>query len=312
MAKRKRPHTPVAPHVVCWLERRKKAIPAALRAADGPAAACLADLPRVLALLPDLRERERRALARHVDKCMREDSGGNDDGDSAPAGSDGEYERGDDPAGAVHPPPGWPARVEFSNEYRWAVPADVRGKYRPADGAARRRAARPSRRVCVRRIEDPDHPAYPERGMYCALPHAPPGTWLLDYVGHVTSGEDQDARSDYVSDFGERGELSCDAASYGNEARFLNDVSLLPSWALARASSPSPRLTARPASGRARSSGTPAGTQTWSSGCAATGAGSCARACTSGDDGRASTGCGGARSCSSRTARATGAAAWAT
>lgn len=223
MAKRKRPHTPVAPHVVCWLERRKKAIPAALRAADGPAAACLADLPRVLALLPDLRERERRALARHVDKCMREDSGGNDDGDSAPAGSDGEYERGDDPAGAVRPPPGWPARVEFSNEYRWAVPADVRGKYRPADGAARRRAARPSRRVCVRRIEDPDHPAYPERGMYCALPHAPPGTWLLDYVGHVTSGEDQDARSDYVSDFGERGELSCDAASYGNEARFLND-----------------------------------------------------------------------------------------
>ena len=32
--------------------------------------------------------------------------------------------------------------------------------------------------------------------------------------------------SDYVSDFGERSELACDAKCYGNEARFLNDVSL--------------------------------------------------------------------------------------
>ena len=51
-----------------------------------------------------------------------------------------------------------------------------------------------------------------------------------------------------MSDFGDRSELACDANTYGNEARFLNDVSLPSSWALAGASSTSPRLTARPAS----------------------------------------------------------------
>lgn len=83
----------------------------------------------------------------------------------------------------------------------------MRGRYVPARGAARRRAARPSSRVYFRRITDRDHPAHGEFGLY----------------GRVTLGEDQDKKSDYVSDFGERSELACDASGYGNEARFLND-----------------------------------------------------------------------------------------
>ena len=121
--------------------------------------------------------------------------------------------------------PEWPSSVKFSNNYRWdlSVPNEIKDKYCPPNGT-RIRANHFSRKVYFKKITDSNHPAYGEFGLYCALPTgAPPGTWLLDYVGHITLGEDQNEQSDYVSDFGEKSELACDAKSYGNEARFLND-----------------------------------------------------------------------------------------
>ena len=46
---------------------------------------------------------------------------------------------------------------------------------------------------------------------------------MLDYVGCVSLGEHEDRSSDYVSEFGEEGELCLDARRVGNEARFVND-----------------------------------------------------------------------------------------
>jgi len=150
----------------------------------------------------------------------------------------------------------WPLDVEFSNNYRWdaRVPDEVKNKYCPRASSSsplssgsslpsfteaapttlaaaskrsrgiRQRASHRSKKVYYQKILDPDHPAYGEFGLYCALPDgAPPGTWLLDYIGHISLGEHQDNTSNYVSDFGVHGELSVDAATYGNESRFLND-----------------------------------------------------------------------------------------
>ncbi|KAL7555294.1 hypothetical protein ACHAWF_018997 [Thalassiosira exigua] len=209
----------VVPHAIRWLERRKMKVPDALR--DDDAVSSVSDANGVLRLLPGLRERERRALARHLEKCLSKSRDGDEKVELED--SDGEYDVSD-ASGRDLSESDWPADVEFSNDYRWdpAVPVEMRERYAPSD-RIRRRAPRLSSRVYFKRISDPDHPAHGEFGLYCALPHAPPGSWLLDYVGHVTLGENQDKESDYVSDFGDKSELACDANSYGNEARFLND-----------------------------------------------------------------------------------------
>ncbi|KAL7537552.1 hypothetical protein ACHAXR_010240 [Thalassiosira sp. AJA248-18] len=239
----------ITPHVMQWLEKRKKKIPDALLKAttseeeDGGAASIIT-IDRVLCLLPSLRERERRALVRHVEKCISNQGScggdGNNNNNSQTAkneleGSDGEYDIHDDAmSGLINNSnhqgssitDNWPANIQFSNNYQWdpKVPPEIKNLYFPPNGQKiRQRSSRHSNRVYFQRITDPNHPAHGEFGLYCALPHARPGMWLLDYVGRVMLGEDQDKESDYVSDFGEKSELACDANSYGNEARFLND-----------------------------------------------------------------------------------------
>mmetsp|Transcript_10704 Transcript_10704/g.23701 ORF Transcript_10704/g.23701 Transcript_10704/m.23701 type:complete len:362 (+) Transcript_10704:122-1207(+) len=213
----------IVPHVIQWLEKRKKKVPHELQS-DGGALSFTDDIDRVVCLLPSLRERERRALVRHVEKCIN--NKGSHGKKVELEGSDGEYDihnEGGQNNGADIQSSSWPATVQFGNDYRWnpTIPKEIKDKYSPP--TTRQRAPRLSNKVYFKRITDPDHPAHGEFGLYCAVPHAPPGSWLLDYVGHVTLGEDQDKESDYVSDFGEKSELACDANNYGNEARFLND-----------------------------------------------------------------------------------------
>ena len=289
-------------HTIDWLDKRKKEIPDALLACSSSSSSSIS-IDSVLPLLPSLRERERRALVRHIEKCVEEDEEeeykkrsnknyNNNDiephnnprskgrGDkqhqqhvlSAEWLSDGEYERRDYYDNADSPSVSigygdndggdgsetctsnsWPLDVEFSNNYRWdaRVPDAIREKYCPQTSSSlppssvtlsthktststasartrgrvvRPRASHPSKKVYFRKIRDQNHPAFNEFGLYCALPNgAPPGTWLLDYIGHISLGEHQDQSSNYVSDFGIHGELSVDAATYGNESRFLND-----------------------------------------------------------------------------------------
>jgi len=219
--------------VIKWLENRKKKIPDALLQQPTSALSPFIDMNHIISLLPSLRERERRALLRHVDKCIHNPEGEGAKKKEELQDSDGEYDTNSDnpkssangeDAGNSNSNSNWPTQVEFSNNYKYdpTIPSEIKEKYCPS-GTVRQRASRPSSKVYYKRINDPDHPAHGEFGLFCAIPHAMPGTWLLDYVGHVTRGEDQDKTSDYVSDFGERSELACDANSYGNEARFLND-----------------------------------------------------------------------------------------
>lgn len=152
------------------------------------------------------------------------------------ADSDGEYDIGDSSHlnndqnyHKVLHEKGWPSNVEFSNNYFWdpTIPDDIKNKHVPSQSinktGRRQRANVLSNKVYFKKISDPDHPAFGEFGLYCSLPIAKPGEWLLDYVGKVSMGKDQDKTSDYLSDFGERSELACDANTFGNEARFLND-----------------------------------------------------------------------------------------
>jgi hypothetical protein len=211
--------TNITPIVVQWLESRKKSVPAALNQKHPPT-----DMDTVLRLLPDLRERERRALIRKVEKELQNNGEGKRKQDLE--GSDDEYcESHNEADNNQTLSDKWPSTVQFSNSYEWdaSVPQNIKNKYCPCDGP-RNRNNRLSKKVYFKRITDTNHPACGEYGLFCALPDgAAPGTWLLDYVGRITLGENQDIQSDYVSDFGEHSELACDANTFGNEARFLND-----------------------------------------------------------------------------------------
>jgi hypothetical protein len=200
-----------------FLEKRHLDVPTALRKACPPVAPPgqqraekpeeSAEFKWALALLTGLKERERRALIRFVQKrCAAGGDGGNGPGASstAPAAScsDGE----DDGSGEERPPAvnggAWPADVTYTNNYAWNddVPASLRGIYQPA--AYRQRAARPSARAFAAIVTDSNHPACGECGLYARIPLVH-GMWVLDYVGSVDLGANEDRTSDYVCDFGE-------------------------------------------------------------------------------------------------------------
>ena len=156
------------------------------------------------------------ALKRHVEKCL---SCSTEVAPKPLEDSDGEYDLNEVVDVCVRSSP-WPSDVEFSNNYRWDSGIQAEAEYSPPN--RRNRKQRLSNRVYFKRISDANHPAYGEYGLFCAK-DAKPGSWLLDYVGHVSLGENQDKASDYVSDFGLKSELACDANTYGNEARMIND-----------------------------------------------------------------------------------------
>ena len=214
----------IVPHVITWLEKRKKQIPDSLTNGDN----IPLSIDHILGQL-SLKERERRALIRHVEKCVNNNKNNTTNANSTNEleGSDNEYDIQDTKLNKSLDVKSsdWPSNVEFSNNYRWNndIPKSIKDQYTPSNNNIRQRANRLSNRVYFKKITDPNHPAHGQFGLYCALDHIKPGSWLLDYVGHISLGEDQDKTSDYVSDFGEKSELACDANRYGNEARFLND-----------------------------------------------------------------------------------------
>ena len=214
----------IVPHVITWLEKRKKKIPDSFKKNEDNIPL---SIDHILGQL-SLKERERRALIRHVEKCVNnKNNTTNSNSATELEGSDNEYDIQDTKLNTSLDvkSSNWPSNVEFSNNYRWNndIPNSIKDQYIPSNNNIRQRANRLSNRVYFKKITDPNHPAQGQFGLYCNLDHIKPGSWLLDYVGHIMLGEDQDKTSDYVSDFGEKSELACDANRYGNEARFLND-----------------------------------------------------------------------------------------
>jgi hypothetical protein len=258
-----------------WLQKRKMKVPEALLLqSTSSSSTSMNNVDDViLRHLPGLRERERRALVRHVTKTIATrrlqttaahlvaTAGGSGDGrvegeDNKQKmsaideleGSDGEYyyEDSDDISQQQQTSVKnsstddcWPTNVIFSNEYKWddRIPHVIKELYCPSQSQQQQqkqqqqtqqqqrqqRSNRRSNKVYIQKIHNPAHPAYGQYGLYCAIDHAKPGTWLLDYIGHVTLGEHQNNTSDYICDFGTQCELSCDALLLGNESRYIND-----------------------------------------------------------------------------------------
>lgn len=82
--------------------------------------------------------------------------------------------------------------------------------------------ATPSPLVRITAITNPSHPAYPEYGLY-ANRALPPSSFILFYLGtlHDTASTDPDSNYDLSLD--RELDLSIDARTRGNEARFIND-----------------------------------------------------------------------------------------
>ena len=169
-----------------WLERRKLAVPATLRAGGGSLAALQLVVDEIM---PSLRERDKRALSRFVEKCR---TGGSSAGGpsgaasksqvSMPPGADDSSE-GEAELNALPRVRGgsWPEGVTFSSEYRWGseVPEEVLRKYGvvrvSGAGPTAPRRRRPCRRAFVSVIDDAEHPAHGQCGLF-ATEYLPYGT----------------------------------------------------------------------------------------------------------------------------------------
>jgi nuclear pore complex protein Nup98-Nup96 len=79
--------------------------------------------------------------------------------------------------------------------------------------------------VRIQVIEDEQHPAHGQRGLFAAR-DLKPGSFVVAYLGRVHDGGPQgttDAESDYDLWLDRDKGLAVDAARAGNEARFVND-----------------------------------------------------------------------------------------
>ena len=221
-------------YVVDFLRKKRLDVPPKLLAAcpskkpEGsagfhPAAADSAELQWALGLLPALKERERRALTRFVQR------GGTAAASAATASGVSSVTMGlcsddeDDGQRQSQLPSvrggSWPSSVTYSNDYVWAddVTAELRNKYRPA--ALRPRAASPCPRTFSAVITEASHPAAGQCGLFAAadMPH---GAWVIDYVGAVCLGHNEDKTSDYVSSLrASRCPITCLALACGLGSR---------------------------------------------------------------------------------------------
>ena len=178
-----------------------------------------ADFQWAMIHLCGLKERDKRALERHVKKDKKMPAALDED-EAPPPVSDDEN---DGPEGPPAVRGGeWPPDVCYTNDYVWGddVTPNLRAQYQPKP--PRKRPARPCRRTFGGVVDDPDHPACGENGLYAAVALAH-GAWVIDYVGVICLGANEDRASDYVCDFGEHSELALDANRRGNEGRFVND-----------------------------------------------------------------------------------------
>ncbi|KAI9199541.1 uncharacterized protein BJ171DRAFT_517874 [Polychytrium aggregatum] len=144
-------------------------------------------------------------------------------------------------------PKGWPDQIQFLKKLQWHpnLPPEIQilcrtgqlpHRIHPETAAAAEDFCRqlvqaesrslppndtPSRRVLIKKITDPAHPACGQCGLFAAA-NLDPRTHVLDYVGIVNSDSTgASTTSDYIIRL--LGDLSVDAEFAGNEARFMND-----------------------------------------------------------------------------------------
>ena len=122
----------------------------------------------------------------------------------------------------------WPNDVRYVNALVWGDDVkrakEVYAKYKVSKDGQHVVASPASVRKTVRwrRVDDKNHPAFGENGLFAAR-RLSPGEHIVDYLGYVCLSGNEDPLSDYSASFGERHELALDAARVGNEARMCND-----------------------------------------------------------------------------------------
>ncbi|KAK0382803.1 hypothetical protein NLU13_9898 [Sarocladium strictum] len=82
--------------------------------------------------------------------------------------------------------------------------------------------ALPNPLVRITPINNPSHPAYKQHGLFALEPLAP-GTFILPYLGRTHTTTTTNPQSDYDLWLDRAADIAVDAATCGNEARFVND-----------------------------------------------------------------------------------------
>ena len=84
----------------------------------------------------------------------------------------------------------------------------------------------PCTKIKIKSIQDPNHPAHGQHGLFASQSLAPKSL-ILDYLGFIDLDANASSTSDYSMNFcrGLAGlpDIIIDAEKFGNEARFIND-----------------------------------------------------------------------------------------
>ncbi|KXL45802.1 hypothetical protein M433DRAFT_239288 [Acidomyces richmondensis BFW] len=142
-------------------------------------------------------------------------------------------ERLKDDRKTVRPPENWPKDIKYLTDHTYsaAITTDQRAALSRTTAETLTwvkippsQILSPSPLVRISIIEDENHPAHGQRGLFAAR-HLEPETFICLYLGHVhtNSLSDTDPHSDYDLAFDRELSLSVDAARSGNESRCAND-----------------------------------------------------------------------------------------
>jgi SET domain-containing protein len=83
-------------------------------------------------------------------------------------------------------------------------------------------AQKPSKLVKIRQINDPNHPAHGQNGLFAAT-KLQPKMHIIDYLGYVHPDRESDPSSDYDLKLDKETGVGVDAQRVGTEARMVND-----------------------------------------------------------------------------------------
>ncbi|KAH7185754.1 uncharacterized protein B0J16DRAFT_342535 [Fusarium flagelliforme] len=102
---------------------------------------------------------------------------------------------------------------------------DLKGKPSPSSGIpiiSSASTTTPCNLVKIQPISNPSHPANGQCGLFAAQNLAP-GSFILAYLGRIHSGAVSSTESDYDLWLDREIDAAVDAASEGNEGRYVND-----------------------------------------------------------------------------------------
>lgn len=127
---------------------------------------------------------------------------------------------------SLQKPTGWPADVEYlrSQKYSKKLPKEVQAALtvQPNDAETIKDSAGPCTHVRIRSIENVNHPAKGQSGLFASR-QLPPDTLILCYLGYVHDEAESDSTSNYDLSLDREMGVGVDATHHGNEARFVND-----------------------------------------------------------------------------------------